>query len=73
MEDQLTLFNQYESEYCNKSTDVARKIDTLSTLVGGLPLHPTSSKLCARSQTRDAVKYQTWNMKFEKLNKLCAC
>eukprot|EP00210_Caulerpa_lentillifera_P008483 g8092.t2 len=34
MEEQMTLFNQYESEYCNKSTDIARKIDELGALVG---------------------------------------
>eukprot|EP00210_Caulerpa_lentillifera_P003590 g3425.t1 len=34
MEDQLTLFSQYESEYCNKSTDLSRKIDGISSLVG---------------------------------------
>ncbi|GMH45462.1 hypothetical protein BSKO_13419 [Bryopsis sp. KO-2023] len=34
--DELTLFNQYENEYCNKSTDVSRKIQTIINLSGDL-------------------------------------
>ncbi|KAG2438923.1 hypothetical protein HYH02_010717 [Chlamydomonas schloesseri] len=32
MDDVTALFNQYENEYCNKSTDISRKITTASTL-----------------------------------------
>lgn len=33
--DQLALFNQYDNEYCTKATDVARKIEAVSSLTGG--------------------------------------
>ena len=32
---QDALFNQYESEYCSKSTDITRKIQALSTFSAG--------------------------------------
>lgn len=32
--DQLALFNQYDSEYCSKATDVARKIQAVASLSG---------------------------------------
>ncbi len=32
--DQLVLFNQYDSEYCSKATDVARKIEAVAALSG---------------------------------------
>ena len=32
---QDALFNQYESEYCNKSTEITRKVQALSGLQGG--------------------------------------
>ncbi|KAK9841953.1 hypothetical protein WJX81_000808 [Elliptochloris bilobata] len=32
--DQLALFNQYDSEYCSKATDVARKIQAVTSLAG---------------------------------------
>jgi vesicle transport through interaction with t-SNAREs 1 len=31
----VALFNQYENEYCNKSTDISRKISAISNLSGG--------------------------------------
>eukprot|EP00884_Botryococcus_braunii_P015255 jgi/Botrbrau1/2412/Bobra.0395s0040.1 len=34
--DQLALFNQYDNEYCTKATDVARKIEAVSSLSGDL-------------------------------------
>ncbi|KXZ49317.1 hypothetical protein GPECTOR_22g911 [Gonium pectorale] len=34
MDDPNALFSQYENEYCNKSTDISRKINTASTLSG---------------------------------------
>jgi hypothetical protein len=33
--DQLALFNQYDSEYCSKATDVARKIQAVTALGAG--------------------------------------
>ena len=33
--DQLALFNQYDSEYCSKATDVARKIQAVAALGAG--------------------------------------
>ena len=33
--DQLALFNQYDDEYCSKSTDVANSIQKVSALSGG--------------------------------------
>ena len=33
--DQLALFNQYDDEYCAKSTDVANSIQKISSLSGG--------------------------------------
>lgn len=35
MAEQNALFNQYENEYAVKSTDVARKIQAISSLNGG--------------------------------------
>lgn len=32
---QDALFNQYESEYCSKSTDITRKIQALSSFSAG--------------------------------------
>ena len=32
---QDALFNQYESEYCNKSTEITRKIQAFGGLQGG--------------------------------------
>ncbi|PNH06351.1 hypothetical protein TSOC_007277 [Tetrabaena socialis] len=34
MDDANALFNQYENEYCNKSTDISRKVGVASTLSG---------------------------------------
>lgn len=33
--DQLALFNQYDSEYCSKATDVARKVQAATSLAAG--------------------------------------
>lgn len=33
--DQLALFNQYDSEYCGKATEVARKVQAASSLGAG--------------------------------------
>jgi hypothetical protein len=35
MGDQMALFNQYDSEYCTKATDVARKVQAVSSLGSG--------------------------------------
>ena len=35
MADPTALFKQYEAEYCNKSTDISRKISALASLSGG--------------------------------------
>lgn len=35
MEDPTALFHQYEAEYCNKSTDISRKINACTGLSGG--------------------------------------
>ena len=35
--DQLALFNQYDDEYCSKSTAVATGIQKISALNGGTP------------------------------------
>ena len=32
--DQLALFNQYDSEYCSKATEVAQKIQAVASLSG---------------------------------------
>lgn len=34
MDDQMALFNQYENDYCNKSTDITRKIHAIANLSG---------------------------------------
>jgi len=34
--DQLALFNQYDDEYCSKSTAVATSIQKISALGGGV-------------------------------------
>ena len=33
--DQLALFNQYDSEYCSKATDIARKVQAAASLAAG--------------------------------------
>lgn len=44
MADQMALFNQYDSEYCTKATDVARKVQAVSSLgAGGAPSPSLSS------------------------------
>ena len=35
MEDQNALFSQYETEYCNNSTEIARNLQVISTLSPG--------------------------------------
>lgn len=35
MEDPTALFHQYETDYCNKSTDISRKITSVGALAGG--------------------------------------
>jgi hypothetical protein len=35
MEDLTALFHQYETDYCNKSTDISRKITSIAGLTGG--------------------------------------
>ena len=35
LNDQLALFTQYDNEYCNKATDVSRKIQAVASLSGG--------------------------------------
>lgn len=35
MGDQTALFKQYENDYCSKSTDISRKINTIPSLLGG--------------------------------------
>eukprot|EP00775_Hariotina_reticulata_P010085 gene10085-10240_t len=36
MEDPSALFHQYETDYCNKSTDISRKISSIAALTGEL-------------------------------------
>lgn len=36
MEDLTALFHQYETDYCNKSTDISRKISAIATITGGV-------------------------------------
>lgn len=36
MEDLTALFHQYETDYCNKSTDISRKISSLASITGEL-------------------------------------
>jgi vesicle transport through interaction with t-SNAREs protein 1 len=36
MEDLTALFHQYETDYCNKSTDISRKISSLASITGGV-------------------------------------
>lgn len=35
MADQTALFKQYETDYCNKSTEISRKISAVPSLIGG--------------------------------------
>ena len=56
--DQLALFNQYDSEYCSKATDVARKIQAVASLgIGALQRSPDRSrvlKMASSKLIRDA-------------------
>eukprot|EP00878_Enallax_costatus_P001793 GHUV01001951.1.p1 GENE.GHUV01001951.1~~GHUV01001951.1.p1 ORF type:complete len:224 (+),score=71.95 GHUV01001951.1:146-817(+) len=36
MEDPTALFHQYETDYCNKSTDISRKISSIAAVTGEL-------------------------------------
>jgi hypothetical protein len=36
MDDTTALFHQYETDYCNKSTDISRKISSIAALTGGM-------------------------------------
>jgi vesicle transport through interaction with t-SNAREs protein 1 len=36
MDDPTALFRQYETDYCNKSTDISRKITSIASLTGGM-------------------------------------
>eukprot|EP00883_Tetradesmus_obliquus_P012311 jgi/Sobl393_1/5154/SZX67987.1 len=36
MDDPTALFRQYETDYCNKSTDISRKITSIASLTGEL-------------------------------------
>jgi vesicle transport through interaction with t-SNAREs protein 1 len=42
MEDPTALFHQYETDYCNKSTDISRKISSIAALTGELRRKKTS-------------------------------
>lgn len=66
LSDQLALFNQYDSEYCSKATDVARKVQIASSLgpgecrvpsQGGFFLRPFISM--GSDDDRDAWPLQT--------------
>jgi hypothetical protein len=35
MDDSSALFHQYETEYCNGSTEISRKLGALGPLTGG--------------------------------------
>ncbi|KAF6258734.1 hypothetical protein COO60DRAFT_1089964 [Scenedesmus sp. NREL 46B-D3] len=39
MDDPTALFRQYETDYCNKSTDISRKITSIASLTGGAQQH----------------------------------
>jgi hypothetical protein len=36
MEDLTALFHQYETDYCNKSTEISRKISAIASITGGV-------------------------------------
>jgi vesicle transport through interaction with t-SNAREs protein 1 len=36
MEDLTALFHQYETDYCNKSTEISRKISSIASITGGV-------------------------------------
>ena len=53
----MALFNQYDSEYCTKATDVARKVQAVSSLgSGGETDVASSSVLRASSPTGHFVR-----------------
>ena len=37
MDDPTALFHQYEQDYCNKSTEISRKISSLTGVATGGP------------------------------------
>ena len=84
LSDQLALFNQYDSEYCSKATDVARKVQVASSLGPGeckLPSQGGSSRKAFISmgfyndkdawllQTSEEGSSEKWSMTCGKLNK----
>ena len=47
MDDQNALFSQYETEYCNNSTEIARNLQVISTLSpGNITLMPLQLCVC---------------------------
>ena len=46
LSDQLALFNQYDSEYCSKATDVARKVQAASSVGAGKSGKLSQRDLC---------------------------
>lgn len=49
------LFAQYENEYCNKSTDISRKITAASSLSGGKLTRGRGAVVDVRSSCNPAV------------------
>ena len=46
LSDQLALFNQYDSEYCSKATDVARKVQAATSVGAGESRNASQRDLC---------------------------
>ena len=46
LSDQLALFNQYDSEYCSKATDVARKVQAATSVGAGKSGKLSQRDLC---------------------------
>ena len=82
--DQLALFNQYDSEYCSKATDVARKVQVASSLGPGECQYPVKAGFsigssvardsfddgdARRLQTSEEKSSEKWSMTCGKLNR----
>ena len=62
MSDQLALFNQYDSEYCSKATDVARKVQVASNLGPGECREASQSSFSSDSSSARGFDIDAWFM-----------
>jgi len=58
MEDLTALFHQYETDYCNKSTDISRKISSIASITGGVAWGTHTSIPCQAIMSKQGAVSQ---------------